>query len=93
MAENKNNNKNTEVEFIIPSISKTIEDNNNTTHHHRKNDIVKYGIENIKRGLKFVWKDLRKQHLIWVKVVFFLQSASLVTLYPYLVNNTLAGLI
>ena len=92
MAENKNNNKNTEVAFIIPSISKKVEDNN-TTHHQRKNDIVKYGIENIKRGLKFVWKDLRKQHLIWVKVVFFLQSASLVTLYPYLVNNALAGLI
>merc|ERR1719433_2256697 len=38
----------------------------------------------MKRGLSFVWKDLRKTHLIWVKVVFFLQSASLVTLYPYL---------
>ena len=28
--------------------------------------------------------DLRKPELIWVKIIFFLQSASLVTLYPYI---------
>ncbi len=41
----------------------------------------------VKHGLKFVWSDMTKKHLLWVKVVFFLQSASLVTLYPYLVRN------
>lgn len=41
--------------------------------------------EALKKGLDFVWKDMTKQHLIWVKIIFFLQSASLVTLYPYLV--------
>ena len=40
----------------------------------------------VKHGLKFVWSDMTKKHLLWVKVVFFLQSASLVTLYPYLVR-------
>ena len=29
-------------------------------------------------------RDMRQPHLAWVKVVFFLQSASLVSLYPYL---------
>ena len=28
--------------------------------------------------------DFRKPDLIWVKIIFFLQSASLVTLYPYI---------
>ena len=29
-------------------------------------------------------EDIRKPDLIWVKIIFFLQSASLVTLYPYI---------
>ena len=43
-------------------------------------------LEVTKKSLRFLKKDFTKKHLIWVKVVFFLQSASLVTLYPYLVN-------
>ena len=43
-------------------------------------------LEVAKKSLRFLKKDFTKKHLIWVKVVFFLQSASLVTLYPYLVN-------
>lgn len=38
----------------------------------------------IKRGLDFFWSDFRRGRLAWVKVVFFLQTAGLVTLYPYL---------
>ena len=49
--------------------------------------LVKKVIETGKRGLNFLWKDLTKTHLIWVKIIFFLQSASLVTLYPYLVRK------
>ena len=44
-------------------------------------------VEIIKKFLRFLKKDFTKKHLIWVKVVFFLQSASLVTLYPYLVGE------
>ena len=65
----------------MSTISKTIAEDSTT----KKKNLLKHGLETIKRGLNFVWKDLRKTHLIWVKVVFFLQSASLVTLYPYLV--------
>ena len=36
------------------------------------------------KGLKWILDDLRKPNLMWVKIIFFLQSASLVTLYPYL---------
>ena len=36
------------------------------------------------KGLKWILADLRKPELIWVKIIFFLQSASLVTLYPYI---------
>jgi len=64
----------------MSTVSKTIAEDNSTS----KKNLVKHGLETMKRGLNFVWKDLRKTHLIWVKVVFFLQSASLVTLYPYL---------
>ena len=32
-----------------------------------------------------MWEDLTKSHLIWIKLIFFFQSASLVVLYPYLV--------
>jgi len=31
------------------------------------------------------WGDMSKTHLIWIKLIFFFQSASLVVLYPYLV--------
>ena len=34
---------------------------------------------------KWMWEDLTKSHLIWIKLIFFFQSASLVVLYPYLV--------
>ena len=55
----------------------------------KNNDrLIKKVVEKLKRGLQFLWKDLTKKHLLWVKIIFFLQSASLVTLYPYLVRNT-----
>ena len=38
----------------------------------------------LKSGLRWIWEDIRKPELIWVKVIFLFQSASLVTLYPYL---------
>merc|ERR1711884_539899 len=31
------------------------------------------------------WRDMMKTHLIWIKLIFFFQSGSLVVLYPYLV--------
>ena len=34
---------------------------------------------------RWVLSDLTKSHLIWIKLIFFFQSASLVVLYPYLV--------
>jgi len=34
---------------------------------------------------KWILDDLSKSHLIWIKLIFFFQSASLVVLYPYLV--------
>ena len=37
-----------------------------------------------KAGLKWILEDLRKPNLIWIKTIFFFQSASLVVLYPYL---------
>ena len=46
--------------------------------------------ENQKDGSVFrkkaasVWADMTKRHLVWVKAVFFLQTAANVTLYPFL---------
>lgn len=58
---------------------------NTTTEVGKNNDrLIKKVVEKLKCGLQFLWKDLTKKHLLWVKIIFFLQSASLVTLYPYL---------
>merc|ERR1711936_232055 len=39
----------------------------------------------LRKMRKWIWEDLTKSHLIWIKLIFFFQSASLVVLYPYLV--------
>ena len=65
----------------VPTLSETVEAKKQ---HH----ITKGFLEAIKSGLHFLWKDLTTPHLLWVKIIFFLQSASLVTLYPYLVCMT-----
>ena len=38
----------------------------------------------VRKKMSTVWGDLKKRHLLWVKTVFFLQSAANVTLYPFL---------
>ena len=52
----------------------------------QKNDLFGGLVEATKKSIRFLKKDFTRKHLLWVKVVFFLQSASLVTLYPYLVS-------
>ena len=45
------------------------------------------GIDECKQNLEGVaWfiSDMRSRRLAWVKAIFFLQTAGLVTLYPYL---------
>ena len=34
--------------------------------------------------LKWVFNDFRMRHLVWIKFIFFFQSASMTVLYPYL---------
>ena len=46
--------------------------------------VVRAARERATKGLAWFWKDMGKSHLLWVKVIFLFQSASLVTLYPYL---------
>ena len=36
------------------------------------------------KGVAWFMSDMRSRRLAWVKAVFFLQTAGLVTLYPYL---------
>ena len=33
--------------------------------------------------LKWVFNDFRMRHLVWIKFIFFFQSASMTVLYPY----------
>ena len=33
---------------------------------------------------KWVFNDFRMRHLVWIKFIFFFQSASMTVLYPYL---------
>ena len=51
----------------------------NNQHH---SCLLKYNLNHFPR---WIWEDLSKPHLIWIKLIFFFQSASLVVLYPYLV--------
>ena len=64
------------VKEKLPTISEKIKINN----------LAESLLEVTKKSIRFLKEDFTKQHLLWVKVVFFLQSASLVTLYPYLVS-------
>lgn len=41
-------------------------------------------IRKASKAVKWIWDDLKKPHLMWVKIIFLFQSASLVVLYPYL---------
>ena len=75
-------NSQTKTSPISQIMENQIKDGNQV----QETNVIKHGIETVKRGLRFVWKDFKSCHLIWVKVAFFLQSASLVTLYPYLVS-------
>ena len=34
--------------------------------------------------IRWVFNDFRLKHLIWIKVIFFFQSASMTVLYPFL---------
>ena len=42
------------------------------------------GNNSFKRGCTWFWSDMKKKHLVWVKIALFLQSAGMVSLYPYL---------
>ena len=64
------------VKEKLPTISEKIKINN----------LAESLLEVTKKSIRFLKEDFHKKHLLWVKVVFFLQSASLVTLYPYLVS-------
>ena len=46
--------------------------------------VLRAARERATKGLAWFWKDMGKSHLLWVKVIFLFQSASLVSLYPYL---------
>ena len=53
-------------------------------YREKTNLVLKAARQRATRGLGWFWKDMRKSHLLWVKVIFLFQSASLVSLYPYL---------
>ena len=78
------------IETVSKKIDVQTNENRNTEQPTENNDtvLIKKVIEKVKCGLRFLWKDLTKTHLLWVKIIFFLQSASLVTLYPYLVSTS-----
>merc|ERR1712088_1045664 len=74
------------IETVSKKIDVQTNENRNTEQPTENNEtvLIKKVIEKVKCGLRFLWEDLTKTHLLWVKIIFFLQSASLVTLYPYL---------
>ena len=75
----------------IPTVTKNVTDQDEesrpkTTSKYREKtkSLMKGARRRAGKGLGWFWRDMRKSHLLWVKVIFLFQSASLVSLYPYL---------
>ena len=77
----------------IPTVAKNVTDQDEesrpktkTTSKYREKtkSLMKGARRRAGKGLGWFWRDMRKSHLLWVKVIFLFQSASLVSLYPYL---------
>ena len=78
----------------IPTVAKNVTDQDEeesrpktkTTSKYREKtkSLLRGARRRAGKGLGWFWRDMRKSHLLWVKVIFLFQSASLVSLYPYL---------
>ena len=78
----------------IPTVSKNLtvhsetktktKTKTNKKYNEKTKCVLKLARERATKGLGWFWKDMRKSHLLWVKIIFLFQSASLVSLYPYL---------
>ena len=77
----------------IPTVAKNVTDQDEksppktkTTSKYREKtkSLLRGARSRAGKGLGWFWRDMRKSHLLWVKVIFLFQSASLVSLYPYL---------
>ena len=51
---------------------------------HDPNNCCTKWIQKLVAVLKWVFNDFRMRHLVWIKFIFFFQSASMTVLYPYL---------
>lgn len=60
--------------------------NNNDKNENVKNpnNCLTRGIHRFLTVVKWVLNDFRLRHLVWIKFIFFFQSASMTVLYPYL---------
>ena len=77
----------------IPTVAKNVTDRDEEAHPKTKTtskyrektkSLLRGARRRAGKGLGWFWRDMRKSHLLWVKVIFLFQSASLVSLYPYL---------
>ncbi len=75
------------VSFEVDEVTEAAEAKEIEPTSQPRSKVVSKLFEILSNGFGFVWKDLTKKHLLWVKIIFFLQSASLVALYPYLVRT------
>ena len=51
---------------------------------HDPNNCCTKWLQKLVTVLKWVFNDFRMRHLVWIKFIFFFQSASMTVLYPYL---------
>ena len=74
----------TEKQALVTEI-KTTKDNYSDEGIHRGVTNFSGSSESpLRRGCLWIYNDMMKKHLYWVKIVLFLQSAGMVSLYPYL---------
>ena len=58
--------------------------NDDSMASHDPNNCCTKWIQKLVTVLKWVFNDFRMRHLVWIKFIFFFQSASMTVLYPYL---------
>ena len=77
-------NPNQKRHYQPPFIISDQDDSTKSSYKESAKGLLKAFCEKSKKASKWIWDDLRKPHLLWVKIIFLFQSASLVVLYPYL---------
>lgn len=73
---------------VAPNATKAnveaVEARNHSANIKNPNNLCTRWMQKLITVFKWVFNDFRLRHLVWIKFIFFFQSASMTVLYPYL---------